>query len=46
MVRLKLVKGIYLNIVNKKHNHCIDILIHPKDTRRVKLEKVKIKILK
>ena len=24
----------------------IDILIHPKDTRRIKLEKVKVKILK
>ena len=30
--------------MNKRHNHCIDILIHPKDTRRVKLEKVKVKI--
>lgn len=46
MVKLKLVKDIYLNIMNKRHNHCIDILIHPKDTRRVKLEKVKVKILK
>lgn len=32
--------------MNKRHNHCIDILIHPKDTRRVKLEKVKIKMSK
>ena len=40
--------GIYevKDIMHKRHNHCIDILIHPKDTRRVKLEKVKVKILK
>ena len=40
--------GIYevKDVMNKRHNHCIDILIHPKDTRRVKLEKVKVKILK
>ena len=40
--------GIYevKDVMHKRHNHCIDILIHPKDTRRVKLEKVKVKILK
>ena len=38
--------GIYevKDVMNKRHNHCIDILIHPKDTRRVKLEKVKVKM--
>lgn len=34
------------DIMNKRWNHRVDILIHPKDSRRIKLEKVKIKILK
>lgn len=34
------------DIMNKRYNHCVDILIHPKDSRRIKQEKVKIKILK
>lgn len=34
------------DIMNKKWNHRVDILIHPKDSRRIKLEKVKIKIIK
>lgn len=40
--------GIYevKDVMHKRHKHCIDILIYPKDTRRVKLEKVKVKILK
>ena len=32
--------------MNKRWNHRVDILIHPKDSKRIKLEKVKIKILK
>ena len=40
--------GIYQvrDIMNKRWNHRLDILIHPKDSKRIKLEKVKIKILK
>lgn len=40
--------GIYQvrDIMNKRWNHMVDILIHPKDSKRIKLEKVKIKILK
>ena len=40
--------GIYQvrDIMNKRWNHRVDILIHPKDSKRIKLEKVKIKILK
>ena len=34
------------DIMNKRWNHRVDILIHPKDSRRIKLEKVKIKIIK
>lgn len=34
------------DVMNKRYNHCVDILIHPKDSRRIKQEKVKIKILK
>ena len=33
------------DIMNKRWNHRVDILIHPKDSRRIKLEKVKIKII-
>lgn len=40
--------GIYQvrDIMNKRWNHRVDILIYPKDSKRIKLEKVKIKILK
>ena len=40
--------GIYQvrDIMNKRWNHRVDILIHPKDSKRIKLEKVKIQILK
>lgn len=40
--------GVYQvrDIMNKRWNHRVDILIHPKDSRRIKLEKIKIKILK
>ena len=40
--------GIYQvrDIMNKRWNHRVDILIHPKDSKRIKLKKVKIKILK
>ena len=40
--------GVYevKDVMNKRHNHCIDILIHPKDSRRISINKVKIKILK
>nr|DAO18954.1 MAG TPA: hypothetical protein [Caudoviricetes sp.] len=36
----------YLNILNKKHKHRIDILIHPKNSKRISIRHVKIKILK
>lgn len=40
--------GVYevKDIMNKRYNHCIDILIHPKDSKRIKLPKVKVKIIK
>lgn len=40
--------GIYevRDIMHKRHNHCIDILIHPSDSRRVKQTNVKVKIIK
>ena len=40
--------GVYQvrDVMNKRWNHRVDILIHPKDSKRIKLEKVKIKILK
>lgn len=40
--------GIYQvrDVMNKRWKHRVDILIHPKDSRRIKLEKVKIKIIK
>lgn len=40
--------GVYevRDIMNKRFNHCIDILIHPSDSRRMKAYKVKVKILK
>lgn len=40
--------GIYLvkDVMNKRHHHRIDILIHPKDSRRISINNVKVKILK
>lgn len=40
--------GVYevKDIMNKRYNHCIDILIHPKDNKRIKLPKIKVKIIK
>jgi 3D (Asp-Asp-Asp) domain-containing protein len=34
------------DVMNKRCKHAIDILIHPRDSRRIRLDKVKIKILK
>lgn len=33
------------DVMNRRFTHSVDILIHPKDSRRIKLNKVKIKIL-
>lgn len=40
--------GVYevKDVMNKRFKHRIDILIHPKDSRRVSINKVKVKILK
>ena len=40
--------GIYQvrDVMNKRHTHRIDILIHPKDTKRISISNVKVKILK
>lgn len=40
--------GVYLvkDIMNKRHKHRIDILIHPKDSKRISINNVKVKILK
>ena len=40
--------GIYevRDVMNKRHKHRIDILIHPKDPKRISIKNVKIKILK
>lgn len=40
--------GIYevKDVMNKRHKHCIDILIHPKNTKRIKKNRVKVKILR
>ena len=40
--------GVYevRDVMNKRYNHCIDILIHPKDSRRIKKSGVKVKILR
>lgn len=40
--------GVYevRDIMNKRFNHRVDILIHPKDSKRICKENVKIKILK
>lgn len=39
--------GIYFvkDVMNKRHRHRIDILIHPKDTKRISINNVKVKIL-
>lgn len=39
--------GVYevRDIMNKRHRHRIDILIHPKDSKRISIEHVKVKIL-
>lgn len=33
------------DVMNRRFTHRVDILIHPKDSKRIKLNKVKIKIL-
>lgn len=33
------------DVMNRRFTHSVDILIHPKDSKRIKLNKVKIKIL-
>lgn len=40
--------GIYevRDVMNKRHKHRIDILIHPKNSKRISREHVKVKILK
>ena len=40
--------GVYevKDVMNKRHNHRIDILIHPKNSKRISMEHVKVKILK
>lgn len=39
--------GIYevRDVMNKRHKHRIDILIHPKDSKRISIKNVKVKIL-
>ena len=40
--------GVYevRDVMNKRHNHRIDILIHPKNSKRISIKNVKVKILK
>jgi len=40
--------GIYevRDVMNKRHKHRIDILLHPKDSRRISIKNVKVKIVK
>ena len=40
--------GVYevKDVMNKRFKHRIDILIHPKDSRKISINKVKVKILK
>ena len=33
------------DVMNKRHKHRIDILIHPKDCKRISVSNVKVKIL-
>lgn len=39
--------GVYQvkDVMNKRHKHRIDILIHPKDCKRISVSNVKVKIL-
>lgn len=39
--------GVYevKDVMNKRHDHRIDILIHPKDSKRISINHVKVKIL-
>lgn len=39
--------GIYQvrDVMNRRFHHSVDILIHPKNSKRIKLNKVKIKII-
>lgn len=34
------------DLMNKRYNHAVDILIHPKDKKRIKVKNVKIKIIR
>lgn len=34
------------DLMNKRHHHRIDILIHPKNSKRISIKNVKVKILK
>lgn len=40
--------GVYevKDVMNKRHNHRIDILIHPKNSKRISIKNVKVRILK
>ena len=40
--------GVYevKDIMNKRHKHRIDILIHPKNSKRISIKNVNVKILK
>lgn len=40
--------GVYevKDVMNKRHNHRIDILIHPENSKRISIKNVKVKILK
>jgi len=40
--------GVYQvkDVMAKRHHHRIDILIHPKDSRKISINNVKVKILK
>lgn len=40
--------GVYevKDVMAKRHHHRIDILIHPKDSKRISINNVKVKILK
>ena len=40
--------GVYevKDVMNKRHKHRIDILIHPKDSKRISIKNVKVRILK
>ena len=40
--------GVYevKDVMNKRHKHRIDILIHPKNSKRISIKNVKVKILK